>query len=88
MSITNIDQTILQQQLQKQTEDEKRRIELQNKIAQILSETLQTINEIALEIATIEDEKCKSCQVVSKCKVIIKLLKDLINIQREYLRRQ
>ena len=71
-----------QVQTQQQQVDQK----LLEKINNIIASMLQTANDLAYEIATLEDEKCSKCPIVAKCRTLVKLLKELIKLQREFRR--
>ena len=58
--------------------------QLSSKVIDIINNILQVAGEIAYDIVVLEDEKCKQCSIVQKCRKIIKLLKDLIELQRQF----
>jgi len=55
-------------------------------IANLIQNLLTSSNELAFELATIECDKWKDCPICNKARELVKLIKELFKLQKEYRR--
>jgi len=53
-----------------------------NRMVNLIVTMLNIANEIAIEMAMLEEEKCINCNIVKKCKSLIKILREIIELQK------
>jgi len=57
---------------------------VQEKFTAIVSDMLVKAHELAFELSTIECENAHNCAVCKKAREIVRLIKELVKLQREF----
>ena len=79
--------TVTPQQVQQfeaiQKEKEAKEQALRDQFTQLIFELLTKSNELAFELATVDCENAKNCEVCSKAKELIKVVKKIVALQKQ-----
>ena len=85
-TISNLAQQVQTQNItvQQQQTTQQQVAEFQAMFTNIITNMLQITNDLAYDIATLDKEDCLKCKIVTKVRTLIKLLKELLELQKKF----